>query len=272
MESDNALTSRADRSDGPGGVRQPRSGARGSSSLGALGLAVMFAAFVVAFAFLFNQSLTHVEERLKASLDSRLVEFRIAEHLRARVDAYLKDALDRTVDSDATRARLRSMVDDQTTAAVQNAAAVIETRVGQQVRMSLASLPNGTDLVTALQLPSGAVLAFDRQRCPDGWSPFDALAGRTIIGAGRGDGLTLRRVGDRGGEERVSLSLAQMPEHRHATPTIGDNQVIQEVSALVSGGRGSYGPQHARPTDTAGQSQPHENMPPFLTLLYCRKN
>lgn len=247
-------------------------GSGGGSALGALGLTLMFAAFVVAFAILFNQSLEHTEERLEASLGSRLVEFRIAEHLRARVEAYLQDALDETVGGEKTRARLRALVDDQATAAVDNAAAVIESRVGERVRLSLANLPGGADLITAVQVPSGAVLAFDRQRCPDGWSPFDALAGRVIVGAGRAEGLTPRRVGDRGGEERVTLTLAQMPEHRHANPTIGPNQVIQEIEGLEIGGRGSYGPQHRRPTDTAGQSQPHENMPPFFTLLYCRKN
>ena len=178
-------------------------GGQGSSTFGALGLTLMFAAFVLAFAFLFNQSLQHAEERLEASLGSRLVEFRIAEHLRARVQAYLTDALDELLESDDTRSRLRAMVNDQSTAAVDNAAAVIESRVGERVRLSLASLPNGSDLITAIQVPSGAVLAFDRQRCPAGWSPYDALAGRMVVGAGRGEGLTLRRLGDRGGEERV---------------------------------------------------------------------
>ncbi len=242
------------------------------SGLGALGLTLMFAAFVLAFGFLHWQSLAQAEEQLKASLDSRILEFRIAESLRARVNAYVGDALEQTVAADQTQATLRSMVEDQTTAAIDDASAVIQSRVSSLVRVSLASLPNGTDLVASLQVPSGAVMAFDRQRCPDGWSTYDALAGRTIVGAGRGIGLTPRRVGDRGGEEQVTLSLAQMPQHRHSNPTMGNNQVIQEVNALAIDGRGSYGPQHARPTETAGQSQPHENMPPFLSLLYCRKN
>lgn len=242
------------------------------SSLGALGLTLMFAAFVLAFGFLHWQSLAQAEAQLKESLDSRILEFRIAESLRARVNAYVTDALEQTIAADQTQATLRSMVDDQATAAIDDASAVIQSRVSSLVRVSLSSLPNGTDLVASLQVPSGAVMAFDRQRCPDGWSNYDALAGRAILGAGRGVGLTTRRVGDRGGEELVTLSLAQMPQHRHSNPTTGSNQVIEEISALAIDGRGSYGPQHARPTEAAGQSQPHENMPPFLVLLYCRKN
>lgn len=242
------------------------------AGLGALGLTLMFAAFVLAFGFLHWQSLAQAEAQLKESLDSRILEFRIAESLRARVNAYVTDALEQTVAADQTQATLRSMVEDQATAAIDDASAVIQSRVSNLVRTSLAGLPNGTDLVASLQVPSGAVMAFDRSRCPDGWSTYDALAGRTIVGAGRGIGLTPRRVGDRGGEEQVTLSLSQMPQHRHANPTAGSNQVIQEVNGLALEGRGSYGPQHARPTETAGQSQPHQNMPPFLALTYCRKN
>jgi hypothetical protein len=243
-----------------------------ASGVGAFGLALLFAAFVLAFGYLHWKTLSDSEARLAASIDSRLLEFRIATELRERVDAYVADALDTAVTNDATVETIRALIDAQTTRALDEVGPAIDSRVGNLVRVSLSNLPNGTDLLGSIQVPSGAVLAFDRQRCPDGWSNYEEGVGRAIIGAGRGNNLTPRRVGDTGGEEQVTLTLAQMPAHRHANPTTGNNQVIEEVNALPIGGRGSYGPQHARPTDAAGQSQPHENMPPYIALLLCRKS
>jgi hypothetical protein len=242
-----------------------------ASGLGTFGLALLFAAFVVAFGYLYWKALADAEAQLEATLDSRLLEFRIVEDLRTRVDAHLREALDAAVTSDDTLAAIDALIDGQTTRAMEAVAPAIDSRVGNLVRVSLSSLPNGTDLLGSIQLPSGAVLAFDRQRCPDGWESYDQGTGRMIVGAGRGNNLSARRVGDTGGMERVTLTLAEIPAHRHANPTVGNNQVIEEVNGLQVGGRGSYGPQHARPTEVAGESQPHENMPPFVALLLCRK-
>ena len=64
------------------------------------------------------------------------------------------------------------------------------------------------------------------------------LRGRTSIHAGTGPGLTPRQLGSSFGTEGVTLSIAQIPAHKHAGATI---------------------------TDTGG-SQAHMNMQPSLVL------
>jgi microcystin-dependent protein len=52
----------------------------------------------------------------------------------------------------------------------------------------------------------------------DGSTTFNLpdLKGRMILGAGAGSGLTVRTVGDSGGEERHVLSKGEIPAHVHA--------------------------------------------------------
>ncbi|RMF40616.1 MAG: hypothetical protein D6754_02765 [Alphaproteobacteria bacterium] len=90
---------------------------------------------------------------------------------------------------------------------------------------------DATDLLK-LAIPPGAVLAFDRKDgCPAGWSDLgkdepDRFAGRMLIAIGprkdRPDNqTTLERAFDaQGGEERVTLTIPQMPRHFHR---VGDH-------------------------------------------------
>src|SRR5437660_2587453 len=52
----------------------------------------------------------------------------------------------------------------------------------------------------------------------DGRSTFALpdLQGRVAISQGQGPGLTIRDLGEEGGSESVTLTVAEMPPHRHA--------------------------------------------------------
>jgi microcystin-dependent protein len=120
--------------------------------------------------------------------------------------------------------------------------------------------------------------------------PLFALLGTTFGGDGRvnfalpdlrgrvpihvGSGHTL---GERGGEQAHTLSIAEIPTHVH----------FDQVSTLSSSGNdnpsnrflGSVNDMYHTPTNltpmnpgtiaNAGGSQPHLNMQPFLTLLFA---
>lgn len=145
---------------------------------------------------------------------------------------------------------------------------------------------NGRDGTDA-NFPAGAVLAFDLpSQCPDGWSPFAEGQGRVVVGASfgiddnlfRGTALTQRKYRDHGGEERVTLTEAQMPEHRHIS---GDfDSIMTGVGAgqapaglledIQESGRANLYRRGAMPV--AGGSEPHNNMPPYIALYLCKKD
>jgi microcystin-dependent protein len=98
------------------------------------------------------------------------------------------------------------------------------------------------------------------------------LRGRTPIHVGSGHTL-----GERGGEQAHTLSIAELPQHTHvlnassaaaSTPTPGSDllattpqQIYNPPDNLVALNAGSV-------TNTGG-SQAHLNMQPFLTISFC---
>jgi hypothetical protein len=135
-------------------------------------------------------------------------------------------------------------------------------------------------------VPSGAVMAFDLPGgCPIGWSTFRSATGRTIIGVGKdydvgldkdasGQPLVPRRYGDHGGEARHTLSIDEIPSHTHQIPADENDDYVRQNQArfhgTVSIGDDKNGPIHN--TKAAGGGKPHDIMPPFIALYYCRKD
>ena len=108
-------------------------------------------------------------------------------------------------------------------------------------------------------VPAGGVMAFNLASCPTGWSLYGAANGRTIIGVG--GGYTL---GDIGGEETHTLSIAEMPSHTH-----GRRYGLSDSGGGYPSGDPWGGYRQSEPT---GGDQPHNNMQPYIALVYCVKN
>lgn len=142
-------------------------------------------------------------------------------------------------------------------------------------------------------IPSGAVIAFDLAKgCPAGWRSYPQLAGRMVIGVGRGSVdergrfLTPRELYDDGGNEKVALNLKEMPPHRHTiTSSPPDTNIHDGFGGSGSnfGLRPEFDPSvEARPgwsttqhrffMSEEGKGEAHDNMPPFLALHYCIKS
>jgi len=102
------------------------------------------------------------------------------------------------------------------------------------------------------------------------------LRGRTPLHAGSGAGLTPRQIGQRAGEQTHTLSVQEIPAHTHTAQ--GSSQSAQLTSAANavwanSGGASGFSSTHDGVMDTsavssAGGSQAHENMQPFLTVSF----
>ena len=101
------------------------------------------------------------------------------------------------------------------------------------------------------------------------------MRGRVPVGMGQGAGLTNRNPGDQGGQESVALTVAQMPAHRHtlnaSNAAASSNGPAGNVLAATSS-TAIYTNQapdvtlQAASVNIRGQSQPHENMQPFLGM------
>ena len=106
------------------------------------------------------------------------------------------------------------------------------------------------------------------------------LQGRTPMHPGRGPGLTSRRLGERGGEETVTLSEAQMSSHNHqigaqnvplgGVTTPAGNILNHPASGnLYAADAPAVVPMAEQGLTNAGGSQMHNNMQPYLALNIC---
>ena len=100
------------------------------------------------------------------------------------------------------------------------------------------------------------------------------LRGRVPIHVGSG-----HTVGERGGEQAHTLSIAELPEHVHVWSASGSpattNTPGNSLVLAQSTGDNAWGPatnlvaMNAATIQNTGGSQAHLNMQPFLTLRFC---
>jgi microcystin-dependent protein len=107
------------------------------------------------------------------------------------------------------------------------------------------------------------------------------LQGSSPMQAGQGPGLSLRDLGETGGEQAVTLIQTEMPAHTHA-PLMADARPASlsapgPTEALARSSPFTY-KQPAGATKVqmnplalsiAGGNLPHNNMQPFLGLNFC---
>jgi microcystin-dependent protein len=114
----------------------------------------------------------------------------------------------------------------------------------------------------------------------DGKSTFALpdFDGSCAIGQGQGAGLSDRFLGESGGEQTVTLLTSEMTNHDHfvtAQNQAGTDRTPQGEDLARSSGMNLYGPSGTvtpmafQATTPTGGSLPHNNMSPFLTLVYC---
>jgi microcystin-dependent protein len=110
----------------------------------------------------------------------------------------------------------------------------------------------------------------------DGRFKLPDFRGRTLVGAGSGNSLSTRLLGELGGEEQHQLSISEMPSHNHK-PAVGANEGVDhwwgsderigEPNFDYDGGTttkpsdGYLAPSYK--TNTVGGNSPHNNMQPY---------
>ena len=105
------------------------------------------------------------------------------------------------------------------------------------------------------------------------------LNNRLPMHAGRGPGLSSRRLGERGGQTEVQLTEQNMPPHTHtAMVKAGPPAVGSPASASVAQGEGRGAAIYTNANATgemlslgagSGGTTAHSNMQPALTMTIC---
>jgi microcystin-dependent protein len=109
----------------------------------------------------------------------------------------------------------------------------------------------------------------------DGQQTFQLpdLRGRVTIHQGQGSGLSNYVIGQVAGVEQVTLNSNQMPQHSHLAGCSSSTQNSSDAAGnmLADAGDSRYGAAANAAmapgmVSSAGGSQPHENMQPYLAL------
>lgn len=137
---------------------------------------------------------------------------------------------------------------------------------------AVASIPEGgsTFLVKA---PIGTIVIWSgtADNIPTGWQLCDGTNGtpdlrdKFVLGAG-----TKYTVGETGGDEEVTLTVAQMPKHSHKD-YIRTSANFTGVTANNAGTSLATGTLSSNNTSNTGSDEPHPNMPPYYALCYIMK-
>ena len=116
----------------------------------------------------------------------------------------------------------------------------------------------------------------------DGKSTFAIpnLQGSAPMQAGQGPGLSLRDLGETGGEQSVTLLQTEMPAHSHGAQAAGTSDSASPTNNAWASGQKGFGNVYAPsnpPTNVqmgpsalsiTGGGQPHNNMPPYLGVTF----
>jgi microcystin-dependent protein len=101
------------------------------------------------------------------------------------------------------------------------------------------------------------------------------LRGRVPVHPGQGPGLSQRRLGEKGGQESVTLSEAQIPAHVHKALGTNDQATFNEPeNALLARGRSyennptSEVAMHPDTISSTGGGQDHDNLQPYLCINF----
>jgi microcystin-dependent protein len=116
----------------------------------------------------------------------------------------------------------------------------------------------------------------------DGKSNFALpnLQGNSPLAPGQGNGLSLRDLGEVGGEQTLTLLQSEMPAHTHTAVCkkgLGDNYAPGTTFwAQDAGGNLEYAPSGSASSQMnpgaiapVGGDQPHNNLQPYLVLSFC---
>ena len=129
-------------------------------------------------------------------------------------------------------------------------------------------------IVSKATLPKNIVVA-SYAKCadltPGIWTELIEARGRMILGANSNSthGFEARAFGSTGGREEVTLTESQMPSHSHGIKRQTNSNASNDNAFLARGVEPNIPDSSTR---LVGGGLPHNNMPPYIALYFCKKD
>ena len=132
----------------------------------------------------------------------------------------------------------------------------------------------------AAVLPLSAVVAFDEpNKCPKGWSAFEQVVGRSVIGVATAqqasaNGVVAHPYRDSGGHETHTLTEAELPPLKFSF-TVNSAENSSAGDRYNVGGHDLVAVLKSPKTielATTGKGDIFSTMPPYVALFYCKKD
>lgn len=119
--------------------------------------------------------------------------------------------------------------------------------------------------------PTWAVMAFNLASCPTWWTVLASAAWKTIVwlNPAETEFNTLLKIW---WAKTHTLTTTEIPNHNHRVPTTTRNWVSGSYAWWLQNFNYTSQVYTGLPTETIGGWWAHNNLQPYLTLLYCQKN
>jgi hypothetical protein len=126
---------------------------------------------------------------------------------------------------------------------------------------------------TVVAIPDGWLLCDGRTATLNGSSvTAPDLRGRFVLSYGQGPlDFVNTTIGATGGEQKHTLSLAEIPSHSHGIKHGYDDKNFNNATNQMSPGDGNANIVDGYPTEAAGGGNGHNTMPPYYVLCYIMK-
>ena len=231
------------------------------------GIGILFLAGAAIFAYFFGDSIEKSKEQLISTIDARVIDYRIVESFKKRLKESIDIAVNNAVDHKETRKNIDNKVEESANAAYNDAINKIENTIIKTIENKIIELKklDASQIIEKVSMPSGAVLAFNRETCPPDWKEYALAYGRFIRGIDKSDS----GIDPDGERELGSTQSERFMAHSHTRPGgVYDAGGGRDASWVAHGRHFGYG--HSDPPSTGAEGG-SETRPDNVALLYCEK-